>query len=74
MHTLIDLPYPLDFLGSVISLRTLEIHYGKHLKTYVDNLNKLIAGTVFRAMTMEEIVSEFSGALWGIVNWKEIKS
>ena len=56
MFTLIDLPYAPDGLEPVISARTLEFHHGKHLQGYVDNLNKLIAGTEFEAMTLEEIV------------------
>ena len=50
MFTLIDLPYPVDALEPVISARTLEFHHGKHLKGYVDNLNKLIAGTEFESL------------------------
>ena len=42
MFTLIDLPYVKDSLEPIISARTLEYHHGKHLKTYVDNLNKLL--------------------------------
>ena len=43
MFTLIDLPY--KSLAPVISDQTLAFHHGKHLQAYVDNLNKLIAGT-----------------------------
>ena len=56
MFTLIDLPYAQDGLEPVISARTLEFHHGKHLQGYVDNLNKLIAGTEFEAMSLEDIV------------------
>ena len=64
MFTLIDLPYPIDALDSVISARTLEFHHGKHLKGYVDNLNKLIAGTEFESMTLEDIVRHSSGPIF----------
>ena len=60
MFTLIDLPYALDGLEPVISARTLEFHHGKHLQGYVDNLNKLIAGTEYESMSLEEIVAEAS--------------
>ena len=60
MFTLIDLPYAQDGLEPVISARTLEFHHGKHLQGYVDNLNKLIAGTEFESMSLEEIVAEAS--------------
>ena len=64
MFQLIDLPYALDALEPVISARTLEFHHGKHLQTYVDNLNKLIAGTEFESMSLEEIVAKSSGAIF----------
>ncbi len=62
MFTLIDLPYAQDGLEPVISARTLEFHHGKHLQGYVDNLNKLIAGTEFESMSLEEIVVASAGA------------
>ena len=64
MFKLIDLPYSLDALEPVISKQTLEFHYGKHLQAYVDNLNKLIAGTEFEKMSLEEIVAKSSGAIF----------
>ena len=36
-----ELPYSKDALSPHISAETLEFHYGKHHKTYVDNLNNL---------------------------------
>ena len=64
MFTLIDLPYPIDALDPVISGRTLEFHHGKHLKGYVDNLNKLIAGTEFETMSLEDIVRHSNGPIF----------
>lgn len=64
MFTLITLPYSLDALAPVISRQTLEFHHGKHLQAYVDNLNKLIAGTPFEAMTLEEIVKKADAAVF----------
>lgn len=55
-HTLPPLPYALDALAPYISQETLEFHYGKHHQTYVDNLNKLIVGTEFENLSLEEIV------------------
>ena len=71
MFTLIDLPYALDALEPVISARTLEFHHGKHLQTYVDNLNKLIAGTEFESISLEQIVIS-SGAGGGAEKSKAI--
>ena len=64
MFALIDLPYAQNALEPVISARTLEFHYGKHLQAYVDNLNKLVAGTEFEGLSLEEIVAKASGALF----------
>lgn len=62
MFTLINLPYAQDALQPVISAQTLSFHHGKHLQTYVDNLNKLIVGTEYENMPLEEIVCKSTGA------------
>ena len=64
MFELIKLPYGIDALEPVISARTLEFHHGKHLKGYVDNLNKLITGTEYENMSLEEIVRGSDGAVF----------
>ena len=46
-HVLPPLPYADNALAPVISANTITFHYGKHHKGYVDNLNKLVAGTEF---------------------------
>ncbi len=63
-HKLPELPYAKDALDPVISAETIEYHYGKHHKTYVDNINKLIAGTEFENMPLEEIVKKASGGVF----------
>jgi superoxide dismutase, Fe-Mn family len=50
------LPYEQNALAPVISSNTLSFHYGKHHKTYVDTLNKLIVGTEFADMPLVQIV------------------
>ena len=64
LFALIALPYEPEALEPVISRETIEFHYGKHLQTYVDNLNKLIAGTEFEAMPLEEIVCKSQGGIF----------
>ena len=56
MFTLIQLPYEMGALEPVISAQTLSFHHGKHLQAYVDNLNKLLPGSGFEGMALEEIV------------------
>ena len=62
MFKLIDLPY--KSLAPVISDQTLAFHHGKHLQTYVDNLNKLIAGTEFEGKSLVEIVKASTGGVF----------
>ena len=62
MFTLIDLPY--DSLAPVISAETLSFHHGKHLQGYVDNLNKLIAGTNLEGKSLEDIIRASSGPVF----------
>ena len=50
------LPYAYGALSPWISEETLEFHHGQHHKTYVDNLNALVAGTDWESKTLEEIV------------------
>ena len=64
MFTLKALPYPLDALEPVISARTLEFHHGKHLQTYVDNLNKLLPDSGLEGLELEEIVKQSTGAIF----------
>lgn len=64
LYTLPGLPYEIDSLAPVISKTTIEFHYGKHEKAYIDNLNNLIKGTEMEDMSLEEIIKNSSGALF----------
>ena len=59
-----ELPYAPDALEPVISAETVEYHYGKHEKAYIDNLNAMIRGTEFESMGLEEIIRSSEGALF----------
>ena len=56
MFELVKLSYEMEGLEPVISAQTLAFHHGKHLQAYVDNLNKLLPGSEYEGMTLEEIV------------------
>ena len=56
------LPYSQEALEPYISGRTMSFHYGKHHQTYVDNLNKLVAGTPLAGQPLEKIIRETVGA------------
>jgi Fe-Mn family superoxide dismutase len=63
-HQLPPFPYAKDALAPHISAETLEYHYGKHHATYVANLNKLIPGTEFENLPLEDIVKKASGGVF----------
>ena len=56
-----DLPYAKDGLAPYISANTLDFHHGKHHRAYVDNTNKLIAGTDLANESLETIVKKTAG-------------
>ena len=63
----IELPalaYGNNALEPYLSAETLDYHYGKHHRAYVDNLNKLIAGNEFDGMSLAEIVKKGSGPIF----------
>ncbi|WP_392538393.1 superoxide dismutase [Fe] [Legionella sp. 227] len=62
--TLPELPYAKNALEPHISSETLEYHYGKHHQAYVTNLNKLIPGTEFESMDLEEIIKKSKGGIF----------
>ena len=64
MFTLINLPYADNALEPVISARTISFHHGKHLQAYVDNLNKLLPGTPWKGLPLDEIVKQSDGAVF----------
>ena len=47
-----------------MSKETIDYHYGKHFKSYIDNTNRLIVGTPYEGMGLEEIVKKSSGAIF----------
>ena len=61
MFQLPPLPYADNALEPVISANTISFHYGKHHKTYVDNLNNLVKGTDFESASLEKIITETAG-------------
>ena len=63
-HELPPLPYAENALEPHISAETLEYHYGKHHQAYVTNLNKLIPGTEFENMSLEDIVKKSSSGIF----------
>lgn len=61
---LMKLPYATNALEPVISQQTVELHHGKHLQTYVTNLNNLIPGTKFENADLITIVKESDGGIF----------
>lgn len=63
-YTQPQLPYASDSLAPAISQETIDFHYGKHEKAYIDNLNKLIKGTEFDNEELEEVIRRADGPLF----------
>ncbi|WP_062184901.1 superoxide dismutase [Dysgonomonas macrotermitis] len=61
---LIKLPYATNALEPVISQQTIELHHGKHLQTYVNNLNNLVPGTKYENMDLVSIVKDSEGGVF----------
>jgi superoxide dismutase, Fe-Mn family len=59
--TLPPLPYADNALDPIISANTISFHYGKHHKTYVDNLNNLAKGTAHEGAALEKVVMDSAG-------------
>lgn len=62
--TLPDLPYSNDALAPHISPETLDFHFGKHHKGYVDKLNAALPGSDFENSSLEDIVKKSSGGMF----------
>ena len=60
---LMTLPYASDALAPVISSETIGFHHGKHLLTYVNNLNGLLSGSGLEGLSLEEVVLKAQGGM-----------
>ena len=60
---LMTLPYAPQALEPVISANTLGFHHGKHLLTYVNNLNAALPGSGLEGLALEEVVLKAQGGM-----------
>ena len=58
------LPYAGADLAPALSAETIEFHYGKHLQTYLNNLNAALPGSAFEGKSIEEIVMSAEGGVF----------
>lgn len=58
------LPYAENALEPVISQKTIEFHWGKHVQAYLTNLNKLVPGTEFENASLEDVVKKAEGGIF----------
>lgn len=63
-HLLPELPYSPEALAPAMSKETMEYHYGKHLQTYIDNLNRMAEGSPYEDMPLDEIVMKATGGIY----------
>ena len=65
INGLFEMPaLPYEALGTIISKETLSFHHGKHLKAYVDNLNKLLPGSGLENLPLSEVVRKSEGGMF----------
>lgn len=63
-HIIKPLPYKINALEPHMSQQTLEYHWGKHLQTYINNLNNLIKGTEFENSSLQDVVMRAEGGIF----------
>lgn len=61
---LVSLPYEAESLEPVISSETIGFHHGRHLLTYINNLNAALPGSSYEGLSLEEIVRTSDGAVF----------
>ncbi len=59
-----DLPFAANALEPIISAETIEYHYGKHHRAYVDNLNRMVAGSEWESRSLEDLIRQADGAIF----------
>lgn len=62
--SLIELPYAPTAQEPVISAETISLHHGKHLQTYVNNLNALLPASQYEGQPLEHIVCNSTGGIF----------
>lgn len=55
------LPYSRDALEPAVSAKTVEFHYDKHHRGYLNKLNELVSGTDMAAMRLEDVIARTAG-------------
>ncbi len=63
-HKAMELAFASDALSPHISQQTIEYHYGKHYKGYLNKLNELVRGTEFENSSLDEIVKRASDGIY----------
>jgi Fe-Mn family superoxide dismutase len=63
-----DLPYGVDALVPYISKETVGFHYGKHHRAYVDKTNRMVKGTAYQDLPLEDIIMQTYGKDVAIFN------
>lgn len=68
------LPYATNALEPVISQKTIEFHWGKHVQAYLTNLNNLAPGTPFEDLPLEEVIKKADGPVFnnGAQVWNHV--
>lgn len=63
-HKMPELPYAANAFAPIMSEQTITTHFGKHLRTYIDNVNRLVVGTPYEDKHLKDIIRSASGAVY----------
>lgn len=63
-HKFPELRYAQDALAPRMSEQTIALHYGKHLRTYINNVNRLVIGTPYEDFHLKEIIGSAQGEIY----------
>lgn len=63
-HKMPELPYAANALAPIMSEQAITTHFNKHLRTYIDNVNRLAAGTPYENLHLKDIIRSANGAMY----------
>lgn len=64
IHKMPELPFAPEALAPRMSAETISFHFGKHLQTYMDNVNRLVAGTDYEDVHLRDIIRRADGPIY----------
>lgn len=64
IHKMPELRFDPEALAPRMSAETISFHFGKHLQTYMDNVNRLVMGTPYEDVHLRDIIRRADGPIY----------